>query len=74
MRTLQGIGDQLLHLLTAHPLRDHRGDAVALHGHAVERVGDLHGRLLVRDDDELRLGPQLLEKAMASSAVALLAL
>src|ERR1700753_202666 len=59
---LGGSGDQLLHLLTAHALRDHRGDAVALHGHAVKRVSDLHRRLLVRDDDDLRLGTQLFEQ------------
>ncbi len=30
-------------------------DAGRLHGHAVEHVGHLHGRLAVRDDDELRV-------------------
>ena len=42
------------------PLADHRGDAVAAHGHAVERVADLHRALLVGDDQELRVLPELL--------------
>src|SRR4051812_13522391 len=33
--------------------RDDLRDARLLHGDAVERVGDLHGALVVRDDDEL---------------------
>src|SRR5947207_2959190 len=37
----------------AEALADHRGDAVAAHAHAVQRIGDLHRRLLVRDDDQL---------------------
>ena len=45
-----------------HPLGHHRGDAVAAHRHAVERVGDLHGPLLVGDDDELAGVAQLLEE------------
>lgn len=40
-------------LFAAHPLRDHRGDAVTLHRDAVERVSDFHRRLLVGDDDQL---------------------
>ena len=46
----------------ADPLGDHRGDTVAAHRHAVERVGDLHGALLVGDDDELAGVAQLLEE------------
>ncbi len=49
--------------LATHPLRDHRRDAVVAHGDAVERVGDLHRRLLVGDDDQLGDLTQLLEQA-----------
>ncbi len=49
-------------LLAAHALRDHRGDAVVAHRDAVQRVGDLHRRLLVGDDDQLRRLAQLLEQ------------
>ena len=42
------------------PLRDHRGDTVAAHGDAVQRVADLHGALLVRDDEQLGVLPELL--------------
>lgn len=42
------------------PLADDLRHTVALHGHAVERVGDLHRALLVRDDDQLRGLLQLL--------------
>src|SRR5215210_6803963 len=34
--------------------RDHARDSVAAHTHAVERVGGVHGALLVPHDDELR--------------------
>src|SRR6478735_6423747 len=44
----------------AEPLADHRRDAVAAHGHAVERVADLHGPLLVGDDQQLGVLTQLL--------------
>ena len=36
-----------------HTLPDDGGDAVLSHRHPVQRVGDLHRALLVRDDDEL---------------------
>jgi isopentenyl-diphosphate delta-isomerase len=58
-RIVGGARDQFL---AAHALRDHRGDAVVAHGDAVQRVGDLHRRLLVGDDDQLRLLAQLLEQ------------
>src|SRR6478752_9662703 len=38
---------------SAQPLADHLGDAVALHGDAVERVGHLHRAFLMGDDDQL---------------------
>src|SRR5690606_11532537 len=44
-----------------HALADHGRHAVAAHRHAVQRVGDLHGALLVRDDDELRVLLELAE-------------
>src|SRR6266581_3670297 len=43
------------------PLADDRGHAVPAHADAVQRVRDLHGPLLVRDDDQLGAFPQLLE-------------
>src|SRR4051812_25607236 len=46
--------DRLGGLRLAHPLADDLGDAVTAHRDAIERVGDLHGALLVRDDDQLR--------------------
>src|SRR5690606_34609050 len=45
----------------AHPLADHGGDAVLAHGDAVQGVGDLHGALLMGDDQQLRVLPELLE-------------
>ena len=33
---------------------DQLRDAALLHRHAIEKVGDLHGALVVRDEDELR--------------------
>ena len=45
----------------AEALGDDGGDAVAAHRDAVERVGDLHRALLVRDDDQLAGFAQLLE-------------
>jgi hypothetical protein len=47
--------------LVLESLADHLGDARA-HGDAVEGVGDLHRALLVRDDEQLALLPQLLEE------------
>src|SRR5690625_6549781 len=42
-------------------LGDHSGDAVTAHSHPVERIGDLHGALLVGDHDQLGLLAQLAE-------------
>ena len=47
--------------LLAHALADDGRDAVLAHRDAVERVGDLHRALLVRDDDELARLAQVLE-------------
>src|SRR5688572_16823665 len=44
----------------AQSLADHGRDAVAAHGHAVERVADLHRALLVGDHEQLGVLPQLL--------------
>ena len=41
------------------PLADDGGDAVLPHRDAVEGIRDLHRALLVRDDDELRVGAQV---------------
>ena len=43
--------------LLAQPLADDLRHPVALHGDAVQRVGDLHRPLLVRDHDQLRGSP-----------------
>src|SRR5262249_56383249 len=48
-------------LALPEPLAHHGGHPVALHAGPVQRVRDLHGPLLVRDDDQLGTGPQLLE-------------
>ena len=58
---VDAVGTRLARLALAHPLADHVGHAVAAHAHAVQRVGDLHGALLVGDDDELAVLAQLLE-------------
>src|SRR4051794_14565341 len=44
----------------AQALADHRRDAVAAHGDAVQRVADLHGALLMGDHQELVVLAQLL--------------
>ena len=54
----------------ADPLPHDGRHSVLSHRHAVERVGDLHGALLVRDDDELTGCPQLLEHAEEAAEVA----
>ena len=48
-------------LALAEPLADHGRDAVTAHADPVQRVGDLHGALLVGDDQELGRRPQLFE-------------
>ena len=62
LRPSDGSGRQRLRHV-GHPLRHDRGDPVTAHRHAVERVGDLHRLLLVRDDDELAGVAQLLHAA-----------
>src|SRR3954453_18780702 len=44
----------------AEALADDRRDAVSAHGHAVERVADLHRALLVGDHEQLALCAELL--------------
>ena len=68
-RTSGGSRDQLIHLLAAYALRDDRGDAVILHRDSVERVSDFHRGFLVRDDEQLRLLPQLFEQADQAAQV-----
>src|SRR6266702_8700775 len=48
-------------LALAQALADDGGDPVSAHTDPVQRVGDLHRPLLVRDDDELRARPELIE-------------
>src|SRR5690625_4568689 len=59
--TWSAAGDACSDRLFLQALGDHRGDAVTAHGHPVERIGNLHGALLVGDDDQLGLVTQLAE-------------
>src|SRR5262245_51308913 len=53
-------------LTVPQPLADDGGDSVIAHGGAIEGVRDLHGPLLVRDDDELtRLAEFLQDREQA---------
>src|SRR3981189_763201 len=51
--------------------RDDLGDAGLLHGDAVERVGHLHGALVVRDHDELRSAAHLAHHLVVPAHVCL---
>lgn len=52
-----------------HPLGNNSRHTVAAHGYAVEHIGDIHRRFLVRNDDELGILAQLFEKSDEATQV-----